>query len=184
VPRLIHNRPGPVGCSECLVQVRYVAAAHRPGKRRLWVSRELNPSCSRAQRLSFCFSSTAYVFRPLPSALAAQFSLSKCCLRPNADTSTQCFIWLRLRRAVSSVRAISALGNSSGITDRIGSRFFNVRHGGLKPSSNAFSGVRLTTGRSRARCPRRSRCRLSGISGFNRQGFADGGSLRPRYHGR
>jgi len=52
-------------------QVRYVAAAHRPGKRRLWVSRELNPSCSRAQRLSFCFSSTAYVFRPLPSTLAA-----------------------------------------------------------------------------------------------------------------
>jgi hypothetical protein len=37
-PRLIHNRPGPVRCSECLVQVRYVAAAGRPGKRRLWIS--------------------------------------------------------------------------------------------------------------------------------------------------
>jgi hypothetical protein len=71
------------GLRECLVQVRYVAAAHRPGKRRLWVSRELNPSCSRVQRLSFCFSSTTYVFRPLPSTLAVQFSLlSKCRFAP------------------------------------------------------------------------------------------------------
>jgi chromosome partitioning protein len=54
-PRLIHNRPGPVRCSECLVQVRYVAAAYRPGKRRLWVSRELNPIGCSAHRLSFWF---------------------------------------------------------------------------------------------------------------------------------
>src|SRR5262249_47625517 len=38
---------------ECLGQVRYVAAADRPGKRRLWVSRELKPTDSKAQRLSF-----------------------------------------------------------------------------------------------------------------------------------
>src|SRR5260370_32477013 len=53
-PRIIHNRPGPVGLRECLVQVRYVAAARRPGKRRLWVSRELRPLGSSAYRLSFC----------------------------------------------------------------------------------------------------------------------------------
>ena len=40
---------------ECLVQVRYVAAASRPGKRRLWVSRELQPNGTRAQRLSLGF---------------------------------------------------------------------------------------------------------------------------------
>ena len=40
---------------ECLGQVRYVAAAHRPGKRRWWVSRELKPTDSKAQRLSFGF---------------------------------------------------------------------------------------------------------------------------------
>ena len=38
---------------ECLGQVRYAAAADRPGKRRLWVSRELKPTDSEAQRLSF-----------------------------------------------------------------------------------------------------------------------------------
>jgi hypothetical protein len=32
-------------------------------------------------------------------------------------------------RVWGSVRAISAPGNSSGISDRIRSRFFNVRHG-------------------------------------------------------
>src|SRR5262245_16872953 len=49
-PRLIQNRPGPVRCSECLVQCRYVAAAGRPGKRRLWVRSQPAPA---AQRLSF-----------------------------------------------------------------------------------------------------------------------------------
>ena len=37
-------------------QVRYVAAAHRPGRGRLWVSRELQPSGTSAQRLSLGFS--------------------------------------------------------------------------------------------------------------------------------
>ena len=55
-PRLIHNRPGPGGCSECLGQVRYVAAADRPEKGPAaagWLSRELKPTGSSAQRLSF-----------------------------------------------------------------------------------------------------------------------------------
>jgi hypothetical protein len=51
--RLIHNRPGPVRCSECLAQVRYVAAANRSGIRRLWVSRELKPLSSAAIRSVF-----------------------------------------------------------------------------------------------------------------------------------
>jgi hypothetical protein len=61
-PRLIHNRPGAGALRECLVQVRYVAAADRPGKRRLWISRELKPADSYAQRLSFwlCQSLTSY----------------------------------------------------------------------------------------------------------------------------
>ena len=80
-------------------QVRYVAAADRPGKRRLWVSRELNPSGSSAQRLSFCFSLSAYVLRRLPSCLAAQsFAALKVLpcsvLRPHADTSIRRFVWL------------------------------------------------------------------------------------------
>jgi hypothetical protein len=41
------------GLRECLGQARYVAAARRPGKRRLWVSRELRPLGSSAYRLSF-----------------------------------------------------------------------------------------------------------------------------------
>jgi hypothetical protein len=53
--RLIHNRPRAGALRECLVQVRYVAAADRPGIRRLWVSRELNPISVSAHRLSFRF---------------------------------------------------------------------------------------------------------------------------------
>src|SRR6516162_1806089 len=37
---------------ECLGQVRYVAAADRPGKRRWWRSRKLGPTYAKAQRLS------------------------------------------------------------------------------------------------------------------------------------
>ena len=54
-PRLIHNRPGPVRCENAWY--RSVTSQQRAGpeKRRLWVSRELNPSGSSAQRLSLWF---------------------------------------------------------------------------------------------------------------------------------
>ena len=38
--RLIHSRPGPVRCSECLAQVRYVAAAGRSGSASNGIQRE------------------------------------------------------------------------------------------------------------------------------------------------
>ena len=51
---------------EGLGKVRYVAAAYRPGKRRSWVSRELKPTDSKAQRLSFGL--CASVVNPLRSS--------------------------------------------------------------------------------------------------------------------
>ena len=51
-PRLIHNRPGPVRCENA-----WDGPLRRSGgparKRRLWVSRELKPTGSSSQRLSF-----------------------------------------------------------------------------------------------------------------------------------
>ena len=72
----------------------------------------------RLQRPGFVFllSSSTYILRRRPSGLAAQsFAalevLPRLALGPHADTSIKLLIWLRLRRTVPSVRAISALGN-------------------------------------------------------------------------
>ena len=42
-PRLIHKRPGPVGCENALERYATSELIDRAGKRRLWVSRELRP---------------------------------------------------------------------------------------------------------------------------------------------
>src|SRR5271154_1918338 len=50
VPRLIHNRPGPVCCENAWDRYATSQQRLRPGKRRLWVSRELRPLVSREGR--------------------------------------------------------------------------------------------------------------------------------------
>jgi hypothetical protein len=52
-PRLIHNRPGLVGCENAWDRYATSQRHAGPEKRRLWVSRELRPIDSSAYRLSF-----------------------------------------------------------------------------------------------------------------------------------